>query len=104
MSVSHALDVSRCRCSPIACPVNYAVLPPATEPTIGGLKTYYALGEKLQANCTLNGSIPVAQLDWKLNNMPVSAHRRNMIGLSTSWELGIREMFEHITHAHMSYG
>lgn len=92
------------------------MLPPATEPTIAGLKTYYALGEKLQANCTLNGSIPVAQLDWKLNNMPVSGsvlacafvrvgvHRRNMIGLRTGWRCWSQEMFEHITLAHVSLG
>lgn len=45
---------------------------PAVDPTITGTKAFYAVGEWLRANCTLNGSIPSALLEWKINNYPVS--------------------------------
>lgn len=45
---------------------------PQHEPVITGTKEQYQSGELLQANCTSNGSLPSASLEWKINNVPVS--------------------------------
>lgn len=49
----------------------FFVVLPIGEPVISGAKQFYQAGEILQANCTSNGSIPSALLEWKLNKFPV---------------------------------
>ncbi|KAJ6638774.1 hypothetical protein Bhyg_11512 [Pseudolycoriella hygida] len=46
------------------------VVLPLHEPYITGTKEQYQSGELLQANCTSNGSLPSATLEWKINNVP----------------------------------
>lgn len=49
---------------------------------ISGVKQFYQTGEILQANCTSNGSIPSALLEWKLNKFPVSIHLKYNVVVS----------------------
>lgn len=59
---------------------------PVHEPVITGTKEQYQSGELLQANCTSNGSLPSATLEWKINNVPVSSTQNKCYWISSKHE------------------
>lgn len=46
---------------------------PEDSPSIDDIKQYFRIGELLEANCSSNASIPAAQLEWWINDMPMYA-------------------------------
>jgi hypothetical protein len=54
---------------------------PEQNPTIDDIKQYYSIGDYLETNCTSNSSIPPAQLEWWINDVP--AHIEHIIKYET---------------------
>jgi hypothetical protein len=48
---------------------------------IDDIKQYYSVGDYLESNCTSNSSIPPAQLEWWINDVP--AHIEHIIKYKT---------------------
>ncbi|KAK0074891.1 hypothetical protein PV325_007673 [Microctonus aethiopoides] len=53
--------------------VGEAVALPTTKPTIRSERRRYALGDVLEANCSLPPSRPTVEFSFTLNNLPVSS-------------------------------
>ncbi|KAK0161645.1 hypothetical protein PV327_010098 [Microctonus hyperodae] len=56
---------------------DYETLPlaslPTTKPTIRSERRRYAIGDVLEANCSLPPSRPAVEFSFTLNNLPVSS-------------------------------